>query len=244
MMFSRARRGLTYANVTVTVALVFAMCGGAYAAGRYVITSTKQISPKVLKVLAAKNGKDGVAGPTGATGSAGAPGARGEVGPAGKDGVSGTLGEKGVLGEKGTLGREGSPWTAGGTLPSGATETGAWVLRTTANAEEEFRLTAISFPISLGSPVKTEFISVGGTPPGGKCKGSVEKPEAEPGWLCVFAGKSLVYKGGLSPGQFLTPSGGLSTTETSGTELAFETLKPTTPGEEVSAEGTWAVTAE
>jgi hypothetical protein len=47
-MFSRIRRRFTYANVVVTVALVFAMSGGAYAASRYLITSTKQISPKVL----------------------------------------------------------------------------------------------------------------------------------------------------------------------------------------------------
>ncbi len=45
------RGRLSYANVVVTLALVFAMSGGAYAAGWYVITSTKQISPNVLEVL-------------------------------------------------------------------------------------------------------------------------------------------------------------------------------------------------
>jgi hypothetical protein len=48
-MLSKLRRRLTYANVAVTLALVFAMSGGAYAASRYVITSIKQISPKVVK---------------------------------------------------------------------------------------------------------------------------------------------------------------------------------------------------
>lgn len=48
-MFSRIRNRMIYANVAMTVALVFAMSGGAYAASRYMITSTKQISPKVLK---------------------------------------------------------------------------------------------------------------------------------------------------------------------------------------------------
>ena len=43
------RGRLSYANVAMTLALVFAMSGGAYAASKYVITSTKQISPKVLK---------------------------------------------------------------------------------------------------------------------------------------------------------------------------------------------------
>lgn len=37
------RKHVSYANVAATVALVFAMTGGAYAAKRYVITSMKQI---------------------------------------------------------------------------------------------------------------------------------------------------------------------------------------------------------
>ena len=48
-MFSGIRKRLTYANVTATLALVFAMTGGAYAAKHYLITSKAQISPKVLK---------------------------------------------------------------------------------------------------------------------------------------------------------------------------------------------------
>ena len=47
-MIEFLKRRLSYANVAMTVAVVFAMSGGAYAAGKYVITSTKQISPKVL----------------------------------------------------------------------------------------------------------------------------------------------------------------------------------------------------
>jgi hypothetical protein len=39
------------ADVSVSLALVFAMTGGAYAARKIIITSTKQISPKVLKKL-------------------------------------------------------------------------------------------------------------------------------------------------------------------------------------------------
>jgi hypothetical protein len=52
-MFSRIRRRIAHPNVVVTLALVLAMSGGAYAASRYIITSTKQISPKVLKALKA-----------------------------------------------------------------------------------------------------------------------------------------------------------------------------------------------
>jgi cytoskeletal protein RodZ len=45
------RRRLNYANVTATLALFFAMSGGALAAKHYLINSTKQINPKVLKAL-------------------------------------------------------------------------------------------------------------------------------------------------------------------------------------------------
>jgi hypothetical protein len=51
------RRHLTYANVAATLALVFSMSGGALAAKHYLIDSTKQINPKVLKSLSAADAK-------------------------------------------------------------------------------------------------------------------------------------------------------------------------------------------
>lgn len=45
------RHRLSYANVAATLALVFSMSGGALAATHYLINSTKQINPKVLKKL-------------------------------------------------------------------------------------------------------------------------------------------------------------------------------------------------
>ncbi len=42
------KKRLSYANVAMTVAVVFAMSGGSFAARKYVIISTKQIKPKVL----------------------------------------------------------------------------------------------------------------------------------------------------------------------------------------------------
>jgi hypothetical protein len=76
------RRRLNYANVVATLALVFAMSGGALAAKHYLINSTKQISPKVLKAL---KGKTGRTGPTGPAGPTGAKGERGEKGEPGKE---------------------------------------------------------------------------------------------------------------------------------------------------------------
>jgi uncharacterized low-complexity protein len=91
------RKHLSYANVAATLALVFAMSGGALAASHYLITSTSQISPKVLKKLKGKTGKTG---PAGATGAAGAAGAAGPQGPAGKEG---SPGKEGAPGKEATI---------------------------------------------------------------------------------------------------------------------------------------------
>ena len=83
------RRGsFNYANVTATFALVFAMSGGALAAHHYLITSTKQISPKVLGKLKGRTAPTGPRGSTGAVGAAGKEGPQGKDGPRGPEGVS------------------------------------------------------------------------------------------------------------------------------------------------------------
>jgi hypothetical protein len=85
------RRHLSYANVVATLALVFAMSGGALAAKHYLISSTKQISPKVLKALEAKllaKVRAGAAGPQGVRGQEGAPGQEGKEGAKGGEGLS------------------------------------------------------------------------------------------------------------------------------------------------------------
>ena len=82
-MLSLMRRHLSYANVVATLALAFAMGGTAVAANHYLITSTKQIAPRVLNRL------KGRAGPTGATGAAGPRGEGGAAGAAGPAGASG-----------------------------------------------------------------------------------------------------------------------------------------------------------
>jgi hypothetical protein len=82
-MFSSVRRHLSYANVAATMALVFAMSGGALAASHYLVNSTKQINPKVLKKLK---------GNAGAKGAKGVAGPAGPAGPQGKDGSAGASG--------------------------------------------------------------------------------------------------------------------------------------------------------
>jgi hypothetical protein len=152
-MIGLIRRRLTIANIFTMLALVFAMSAGAYAAKKhFLITSTKQIKPSVVAQLKGKTGSTGVQG------SVGPAGPHGPAGAAGKDGPQGEKGENGANGESvtskaltvndnaceklggaefkvgtgtaayGCNGKDGSPWTAGGTLPKGATETGEWAV--------------------------------------------------------------------------------------------------------------------
>src|SRR5437870_12445340 len=85
-----------------TLALVFAMSGGALAAKHYLINSTKQISPKVLKALKGKTGKAGATGKEGPAGKDGAPGATGNQGLRGAEGAPGPKGEEGPEGPPGS----------------------------------------------------------------------------------------------------------------------------------------------
>jgi hypothetical protein len=89
------RRPLSYANVVATLALVFAMSGGALAANHYLINSTKQINPKVLKKLKGAVGKAGLPGAGGLAGTPGSAGKEGTGGKEGKEGKSGPEGEPG-----------------------------------------------------------------------------------------------------------------------------------------------------
>src|SRR5205085_8507791 len=94
-MFNFARTRLTYANVAATLALVFSMTGGALAAKHYLINSTKQINPKVLKALKGKTGAKGATGLQGKEGFLGKEGSQGKEGKEGKDGKEGKQGVPG-----------------------------------------------------------------------------------------------------------------------------------------------------
>ena len=97
-MLRRLAPRLTPSTVIATLALLFAISGGAFAAKRYLITSKAQISPKVREGLQAKAG---ASGPTGPTGPAGHAGARGETGPPGERGAPGAPGANGNDGTNG-----------------------------------------------------------------------------------------------------------------------------------------------
>jgi hypothetical protein len=174
------RKHFNATSVVAVVALVFAMTGGAYAAKHYLITSTKQISPKVLKALRGKTGKIGPAGaigPQGPQGPAGANGKDGASGVAGKDGTNGvgvtsaevaksssTCSKQGgteftSASGKTTAcnGKEGSPWTDKGTLPEGSSERGQWIITAPQSSGSFYQyITTISFPIPLAAALPTE----------------------------------------------------------------------------------------
>jgi len=191
-MFSRIRKRFTYANVAMTLALVFAMTGGAYAAKHYLITSTKQISPKVLKALKGANGKSGAAGLAGLAGAQGAQGPQGAAGAKGENGAPGAKGENGAPGAKGENGTTGFTET----LPSKKTLKGEWNADGSApGAFTHFR-SSVSYALPLVAGPATHYIRVeegegehleATVVKEGKCKGTVEEPEAAPGNLCVFA---------------------------------------------------------
>jgi hypothetical protein len=186
-MLSSIRKRMTYANVVMTLALVFAMTGGAYAAKKYLITSTKQISPSVLKSLVGKAGKTGPAGPAGVAGVAGAQGPAGPAGAKGETGPEGKEGPQGKEGKAGKDGKEGSPWTAGGTLPSEATETGVWGFSAVHAPPSSFgqEVLPISFPIQLESGLNATHVHIAPDP---ACTGSAASPTATSGNLCVYIG--------------------------------------------------------
>jgi Collagen triple helix repeat (20 copies) len=203
-----ARKHLTPGTVIATIALIFAMSAGAYAANKFLITSTKQISPKVLKALKGASGK---AGATGATGPAGAAGPAGPTGPGGaagskgENGATGATGATGTTGPQGPAGPQGKEGNIGKTLPSGATETGTWFATSNASKENVF---VISFPIPLESTLSSDRAHLvtlkeveENTIPAG-CGGSAEEPKADAGNLCVFE----AIAGGLGEGSIFPPA--------------------------------------
>jgi hypothetical protein len=260
-MFSSIRKHLTPSTLIAFMALIFALTGGAFAAtssnrgGRGSNSSTLTASAAKSKSTSkAKAGPRGPAGPAGKAGAAGTPGAAGPTGPAGATGPGGPAGgvgpvgptgvtgpqgpqgEKGKPGPPGETGATGSPWTAGGVLPAGSTEKGTWSTVYTATAAGQAMSSAISFTIPLEAEPEAHYIKLGETPPTG-CSGTVEKPEAAAGNLCVFveseSPKTTEYS---VDGKF--PSHYLVGTSANGSVVAVQSTEEGT----IQGFGTWAVT--
>lgn len=253
-MFSALRRRMhiSPASAIACLALMFAMTGGAYAAGRYVITSTKQISPKVLKSLTGKAGPAGANGVQGATGGTGPQGPAGPQGPKGETGTTGAKGETGSTGPQGPEGREGT--FGGETLPSGKTLTGEWAASGYGeagfpNPGTGYVVGAVSFPLPLSEGFAfdsakptahfiTEEEGEKGEIPSG-CTGNVHEPGAEPGNLCVFVSSEVNVYATSS-----TNIGSSVTTEAKQFTTGFTFISFTAGKGSAAIYGSWAVTAK
>lgn len=187
--------------IVACLALVFAMAGGAFAAKGALTGKQKKevakIAKKEAKRFAGKPGAPGAAGAQGPKGDTGAAGAKGATGAAGANGTNGTNGSNGAAGEAGFC-------SLGNTeckLPPGATLTGEWMFGAPSgpvlgNSGEE-ALATISFPLKVpadaSSHLTFEWIGLESWLEPGEsydttdCPGSVSNPEAEPGFLCVYA---------------------------------------------------------
>jgi len=272
-MFSSIRRRFTFANVAMTLALVFAMAGGAYAAKKYVITSTKQISPKVLKALAGKPGPAGPEGKQGPAGPAGKDGANGTNGVNGKDGATGeSVTAKAVPVKVATCTEQGgSEFKIGGTttlacngrtgftktLPSKESERGTYTMLYSATAGGQLGAASMSFNIPLATaPVAnkaTNFIGFGEGEGEAKenkaaisshCKGTVKEPEAMPGNLCVFVRVlANATPGAIALGSVFVDPQNGQTEKEAGQDGAGISFESVAAGP-VFATGTWVVTAE
>jgi hypothetical protein len=247
-MFSLLRKRFGVPGVIAVMALVFAMVGGAWAAKKYVITSTSQIKPSVLNQL---KGKTGPAGPAGLAGAKGDTGAQGPVGKSvtGPTGVTGSTGPTGTgaTGPTGVTGPDGSPWAVGGTLPVNATLGGAWSFGPAKTIGDA----AISFSIPLVAPLDANHVHY--INPAGKevhlgesglveevstaCLGSATAPSANSGHLCVYGASTnatlFVSESIHNPGEGLAGPAG-----TGKTGAWIRALG----GAEVIGHGVWAVT--
>jgi hypothetical protein len=267
-MLERLRNQIGTAGLMVAiVALVAALGGGAYAAtgGGKATASAKQ-GKQGKPGKPGKPGPAGPAGPAGPVGPAGPAGPKGDAGAAGANGAPGTSvtgtafsGEKGTCKEGGVeykgattnLVCNGVKGTTGFTekLPSGKTETGAWM-----SAYEELGvLVGISFTIPLAEPLDATHVAAhvegynGEDEVGAEheaCPGSAANPQAGEGFLCVYTSQK---SGGPNNkvGEVFDPSSGfaaaLGGTASVGAAATGAGLFLTGEGGFIA--GTWAVTA-
>jgi len=248
-MFSSLRDRFGTAGLVVAVmALVIALVGTAYAASKLNSKQKKEVE-KIAKKYAGKPGAPGTPGAQGAKGDTGAPGSNGSNGKSVVVGTA-TAGEcptsnppggatvevEGSPATKKKIcnGKEGSPWTDGGVLPSGATETGAWSLITQASDFGTAAIPAISFTIPLAADIEFSNTHIN-QPETEDCPGTAEEPLAKEGHLCIYVGANfgVTLVNALNPEQLSV--GGAGNTG------ALILAEGAAAGK--VAWGTWAVTA-
>jgi hypothetical protein len=208
------------AMLVAVLALLLAMGGSALAAHHYLINSTKQINPRVLKALKGRRGATGRPGVPGLPGAAGARGPQGKEGPRGKEG------------------KTGEPGPFPSTLPSGKTLTGVFEATDGIPAKlKGYAQAAISFPFPLAANPKAEVIEASGKATE-HCPGSRESPSAAAGYLCIYVWTSNGPAVGAYNPANEAPGAG-KTGAVAFTEVKCEAESPCN----AHLVGTWAVTA-
>jgi hypothetical protein len=160
-MLTRLRARVSYANVTATFALLFAMTGGAYAAGVLprnsvgnrqlkanavtgAMVKNHSLTSTDFKAGALRRDLQGTPGPTGATGPQGD---RGPQGAPGDPGAPGTKGDTGVQGAKGDTGAPGTKGDKGDPGPVGpSSEKAADVVSQFVNTSIKQVVTSLTVP--------------------------------------------------------------------------------------------------
>jgi hypothetical protein len=123
----------------------------------------------------------------------------------------------------------------GGTLPSGKTIRGNWIVAGSAAVNGETFHGSISFGYTLSAAPTANYVPFGAPPPGSPCPGTVSSPQAAPGHLCVYELEPINAgrRGLKSPGG---PEGSANAYGTTIFDMAIH------PGG-TRVWGTWAVTA-
>jgi hypothetical protein len=258
-MYARLRKQFSpTAMVLSMIAIVLCMGGAAIAASGGLNGKQKKEVKAIAKSFQG-TGPAGVAGTNGTNGKDGAPGAKGENGTNGKDGKSVAVSEVSNCAEggitvkvegsaeehevcNGAEGPEGALGTAGTTLPSNATETGAWSFGLV--GEGGFTRVPVSFPIPLAgelpeTSVHLEPVGFSGTA-GENCPGSAASPAAKAGHLCVYTAQ---LSSGAEAFPTIVKAGGSSNEVGASKAGAFFTVSWFNPGGENYGSGTFAVTA-
>lgn len=210
-------------NLIAWLALFVALGGTSLAASHYIITSTKQIKPSVLKQLKVR----------GRTGAAGTPGGSGPQGAAGSTGATGVEGPRGVEGARGADGL-----SATSALPAGQTESGEYGLNQSNVKNTQTMDQPVTFAIPLRAPLsagqvvynKAETTSAHCSGPG----------HADRGFACIY---SSVAGGILTEPAIHNIETSPPTEGTGRFGFDMEWFINTTTGENAFDLGTYTVTA-
>ncbi len=264
-MYKRFHERFGTAGVVLgVIALIAALGGTAFAAGAKLNGTQKKEVKAIAKSFAGKPGAPGAAGTNGTNGTNGKDGAQGLPGQKGDDGADGksvaveeietgepeceqrggaeVKVEDAGSGVEVCNGEAGSPWAAGGTLPSGSTETGAWALGPAVEAPAfEFYL-PISFPIALAADIPAANVHVNPVDyegaAGSDCPGKSTNPKAKSGHLCIYA---AAISGGGAGGEVNSVFKAGTAANDAGASTAGAVLYILALPE-ATLKGTWAVT--